>query len=415
MSTTAQPLDVDAVRSLFPALARQDGDGPAAYLDGPAGTQVPTAVIDAMAGVMQRGVANLGGHFATSRDAEEITAAAREAIGDLFGAPAAQIAFGQNMTSLTFAVSRAIAAEWDEGDEIVVTALDHDANVTPWRRAARERGVTVRTVPFSPQTGALDLGALRAVLGERTRLVAVTCASNALGTVTPLDEIVGIAHHHGALVYADAVHYAAHRLLDVGATGVDFAVASAYKFFGPHTGALYGRADHLERLDAYKVIPAPDSGPGKWETGTQSFASLAGVTAAVDYLAALGSGDGRRQRLVEAFAAIRSHEESLAGRFLAGLAEMPRITLHGSSDASRPGDRVSTFAIAVDGLSPSTVASHLGRRGIYVWDGHYYAVSAMRHLGVLDDGGLVRIGFVHYNTPGEVDRVLTALEELPAR
>lgn len=414
MSAAVQPLDIDAVRSRFPALHHDDGDGPTAYLDGPAGTQVPVDVIEAMQAVMERGVGNLGGSFASSRYAQEITEAARAAIGDLFAASPDQIAFGQNMTSLTFAVSRAIATEWAEGDDIVVTDLDHDANVTPWRRAAAERGVTVRTVPFSPETGALDLDGLAAAVGERTRLVAVTCASNALGTITPLGDIVRLAHRTGALVYADAVHYAAHRLLDVAASGVDFAVASAYKFFGPHTGALYGRAEHLERLPAYKVLPAPDQGPGKWETGTQSFASLAGVTAAVDYLAGLGSGSSRRDRLVDAFTAIRAHEEALAARFLAGVAEMPRVTVYGPSDASRPGDRVSTFAVAVDGLHPSAVAEHLGRQGIYVWDGHYYAVSAMRRLGLLEEGGLVRIGFVHYTTPGEVDRVLTALEGLPA-
>jgi cysteine desulfurase family protein (TIGR01976 family) len=412
MTATGRPFDITAIRARFPALSREDGGVPAAYLDGPAGTQVPVDVITAMRRVMECGVSNLGGHFATSREAEAITDAARQAMADFLGGSPDGVVFGQNMTSLTFAVSRAVAADWAQGDEIVVTALDHDANVTPWRRIAAERGVSVHTVPFAVDDGMLDLGALDEAITERTRLVAVTCASNALGSVTPIGDIVRRAHRVGAVVYADAVHYSAHRLLDVRDLGVDFVAASAYKFFGPHTGVLYGRTDHLERLPASKVVPAPETGPGRWETGTQSFEALAGVTAAVDYLASLGTGSTRRERLLSAFEAIRSHEESLIGRFLAGLAELPRVRLYGPAASGGTGDRVSTFAIGVEGSSPAEVAEYLGRRGIYVWDGHYYAVEAMKHLGVLDSGGLVRIGFVHYSTADEVDRVLTSLEAL---
>jgi cysteine desulfurase family protein (TIGR01976 family) len=415
MNPSVRSLDIAAVRARFPALSRDDGGGPAAFLDGPAGTQTPAEVIAAMGGVMERGVSNLGGHFAPSRDAEAITDEARRAMADFFGGTAEGVVFGQNMTSLTFAVSRAIAADWAEGDEIVVTALDHDANVTPWRRIAAEHGVGVRTVPFSIDDGMLDVEAMEGVVTERTRLVAVTCASNALGTVTPLGDIVTMAHRVGALVYADAVHYSAHRLLDVTELGVDFVAASAYKFFGPHVGVLYGRTDHLERLPAYKVAPAPDTGPARWETGTQSFESLAGVAAAVDYLASLGEGPSRRHRLLSAFEAIRWHEEALATRFIAGLSEMPRIRLYGAADPGGLEHRVSTFAVAADGISPAEAAAELGKRGIYVWDGHYYAVEAMRHLGVLDSGGLVRIGFVHYSTADEVDRVLAELERLTVR
>ncbi len=401
-------LDVAAVRASFPGLAREVDGAPAVYLDGPGGTQAAAPVIDAMAGHLRSGTSNLGGGFATSEDVEQITRAARRAGADLLNASPEEIVFGQNMTSLTFALSRALADTWRAGDEIVVTNLDHDANITPWVLAATGRGVAVRRVDFDPDGGCvLDYDGLAAAVGPRTRVVAVTHASNAVGTVVDMGRVVEIAHGGGALVYADAVHYAPHRLVDVHATGVDFLAASAYKFFGPHTGMLYGRADLLERLDAYKVRPAPSSGPGKWETGTQSFESLAGVTAAVDYLAGLGEGNGRRERLAAAFAAIGDHEQALAARFLAGLEELPGVRLYGHP---HPGAaRTPTFAVAVDGVHPDEVQRRLGEQGIFVWSGHYYAVAVMERLGVLERGGLVRVGFVHYNTAAEVDRVLAAL------
>ncbi len=403
--------DVAAVRTRFPALGRIVAGEPAAYLDGPGGTQAAAPVIDAMAAVLGDGVSNLGGGFAASDAAEEVTEHARRAGADLMNADPGEIVFGQNMTSLTFALSRALARAWEPGDEIVVTNLDHDANVTPWVMAAADRGVTVRRVDFVPEDGcALDLAALEAAVGPRTRLVAVTHASNAVGTVVDVGRVAEIAHAAGALVYADAVHYAPHRLLDVRATGVDFLAASAYKFFGPHTGLLYGRRELLERLDAYKVRPAPAEPPGKWETGTQSFESLAGVTAAVDYLASLGPGTDRRGRLAAGYAAIAEHERRLAERFLAGLVEQPRIRLYGHPTAGE--HRAPTFALAVEGVAPDDVQRRLGERGIFVWSGHYYAVAVMERLGVLDGGGLVRIGFVHYNTTNEVDRVLVALDSL---
>jgi cysteine desulfurase family protein (TIGR01976 family) len=405
-------LDVDAVRRRFPSLGRTEHGTPVAYLDGPAGTQVPVDVIEAMSAHLRSGTANLGGSFAVSTETAAVADAARRACADLLGAASNEIVFGQNMTSLTFAVSRAVAAAWRPGDEVVVTALDHDANITPWRRAAAERGATVRTVPFSTDDGMLDVDALAEAVGERTVLVAVTAASNALGSVTPLGDLVDIAHRSGALVYADAVHYSAHRRLDVATLGVDFVAASAYKFFGPHTGILYAREEHLEAMSPYKVVPAPDTGPEKWETGTQSFESLAGVAAAVDYLASLGAGADRRSRLDDAFAAIRSHEADLTARFLAGLSEMPGVRLFGVADPARIDDRVSTFALSVKGVHPARVAEYMAGCGINVWHGHYYAVSVMERLGTLDTGGLVRVGFVHYNTRDEVDRALTALEEL---
>ncbi|MCU0281887.1 MAG: cysteine desulfurase-like protein, partial [Acidimicrobiia bacterium] len=278
-------LDVSAVRSRFPALSRTEEGRPVAYLDGPGGTQVPAGVIEAMAGRLRVGTSNIGGAFGASLEADAVVEAAREATADLLGGRPEEVAFGQNMTSLTFAVSRALARSWGPGDEVVVTRLDHDANVTPWRLAAADRGAAVRLVDFDPADGTLDLAHLERVLGSRTRLLAVTAASNALGTVPPVRRAADLAHAAGALVYIDAVHYTPHRLVDVAALGADFLACSAYKFFGPHTGVLWGREALLEALEAYKVVPAPDSGPGKWETGTQSFESLAGVAAAVDYLA----------------------------------------------------------------------------------------------------------------------------------
>jgi cysteine desulfurase family protein (TIGR01976 family) len=364
-----------------------------------------------MAGVHRRGISNLGGGFPGSDAAERITAEARSALADLFAASPGEIVFGQNMTSLTFAVSRALARDWGPGDEIVVTLLDHDANVTPWRLAAEDRGATVRTVPFDPAGGRLEPEAVAAAVGPKTRLVAVTHASNALGTVPDIGAIVEIAHSVGALAYVDAVHYTPHGLVDVAALGCDFLVASAYKFYGPHLGALYGRAEHLERFDTYRVIPAPPSGPGKWETGTQSFEALAGATAAVEHIASLGAGASRRDRIVDAQRRVGAHERTLMHQFLAGAAEIPGLRVYGITD--HLGERVPTFSVAVEGIAPARAVAHLRDAGLWVRSGHFYAVGVMEHLGVLDGGGLIRIGFVHYTTAGDVDRTLDALDGLP--
>jgi len=404
----------DGVRPLFPALARTEQGRPVAYLDGPGGTQVPAGVIEAMARRLREGTSNLGGPFGASRDAEAAVGAAREAAADLLGGRPDEVAFGQNMTSLTFAMSRALGRRWGPGDEVVVTRLDHDANVAPWCRAAADWGAGVRVVDFDPTDGTLDLAHLESLVGERTRLVAVTAASNALGTVPPVRRVADLAHAAGALVYVDAVHHAPHRFIDVGALGADFLACSAYKFFGPHTGVLWGRGELLGTTEAYKVAPAPDAGPDKWETGTQSFESLAGVAAAVDYLAGLGDGNTRRERLQSAYATIRAHEEALAARFLEGIREIPGLRLYGLADPGRLGERTPTFALSVEGLPPAEAARRLGEQGIYTWHGDYYAVGVMEHLGVAAGGGLLRIGFVHYNTTEEVDRVLGALAGLRA-
>ncbi len=386
-----------------------DGN-PVAYLDGPGGTQVPDSVITAMGEVLSAGVSNLGGPFDRSRYAADITRTARSAMMDFFAGSDGDVVFGPNMTTLTFAVSRAIAATWNAGDNVVVTNLDHDANVTPWTVAAAERDVEVRVADIDPDTTALDLSSLESAIDQNTRLVAVCAASNAVGTVVPVERVSALARPAGALVYVDAVHYSAHRLPRPQEWDVDFAVCSPYKFFGPHAGVLWGRKDRLAELDPYKVVPAPDRVPDRWETGTASFEAMAGVTAAVDYLADLGEGDDRVERLESGFAAIRAHEETLAGRFLGGVAEIPHVSLHGPGGDGP--DRVATFAVSVAGRDPREVTRYLGESGIYAWDGHYYAIAVMRRLGLLDSGGATRIGFVHYSTAEEVDRVLGALAGL---
>jgi cysteine desulfurase family protein (TIGR01976 family) len=399
--------DLAAVRGRFPALGRSENGLSAAYLDGPGGTQVPLSVIDAMSTVLAEGVSNLGGDFGASRDAERITDEARAAIARLFNAAPEEIVFGQNMTSLTFAMSRALTRTWDSGDSIVLTSLDHDANFTPWDMAADDSGVYARVAEFDPATGLLDPGAVTDLIDDTTRLVAVCLASNALGTVVDVASIAAAAHEVGALVYVDAVHAAPHRLIDVAALECDFLVASSYKFYGPHTGALFGRSELLDSLDAYKVRPAPADGPGKWETGTQSFESLAGVAAAVDHIASLGEGEGRGA-LVSAYEAIAAHERALGQRFIEGVSDLDGVNLYGVPEID--DRRVTTFAVAVDGTSPEAVAAEMARRGIYVWAGHYYAVNVMDRLGA--PGGLVRIGLCHYNSAEEVDRALEVLADL---
>jgi cysteine desulfurase family protein (TIGR01976 family) len=401
-------LDTTAIRSTFPALARTVDGRPAAYLDGPGGTQVHASVIRAMSGFMERGGSNLHGSFVSSAETDAVLDGARSAVADLFGATPGEIAFGQNMTSITYSVSRAIARRWSPGDNVVVTRLDHDANVAPWLQAAADRGVEVRFVDFLPDHGCqLDLASLESVVDTRTRLVACTLASNAVGTITPIDRVVDIAHAAGALTYVDAVHYTPHGLVDVVGADTDFLVASAYKWFGPHTGCLYGKRDLLTSLEPYKLRPSPDTAPDRWETGTQSFESLAGVTAAVDYIASLGHGPTRRDQIVSAYDAIRRHEMHLSDRFLSRIAEIPGVTLFGESGAA---GRTPTFAISVDDRAPGDVAATLGEAGCFVWSGDYYAYEVMRRLGRSD--GLVRIGFVHYNTIDEVDRVVDLIQDL---
>jgi cysteine desulfurase family protein (TIGR01976 family) len=410
MTGANQDLDVEAIRAMFPALNRREHGHPVAYLDGPGGTQVPQTVIDAMSAVLGHGVSNLGGGFGASHDAEEAVTQARAAMADFCACDPSEISFGQNMTSITFAVSRALSRSWRSGDAIVLTSLDHDANFTPWVRAAEDNGVEVRIAEFDPTTGTLEPEAVARVLDDRVRLVATCVASNAIGSIVDVEAITRVAHEAGALVYLDAVHAGPHRLLDVRSIDCDFLVVSSYKFFGPHTGILFGKLDLLAELDFYKVRPAPSDPPDKLETGTQSFESIAGVTAAVEYLAGLGDGEGRRARLESGYRRIAEHETNLGQRFIEGVAGLDRVAIHGAP--SMGGRRVATFAISVDGMAADDVAARLSAQGIYVWSGHYYALNAIERLGFLEAGGLARIGFVHYNTVAEVDRCLEALVAL---
>jgi cysteine desulfurase family protein (TIGR01976 family) len=424
---------VGEVRAQFPALSREHDGRPYVYLDGPGGTQVPRQTIDAMGDYLGRFNAKHEGAFPTSEESDAMLAAVHAAAADYVGAAdAGEVVFGQNMTTLTFALSRAIGRTLKAGDEIVVTRLDHDANVAPWLALEEERGVRVRWVGIHEEDCTLDLDDLERALGPRTRLVAVGLASNAVGTLNPIPKIVGMAHAAGALTYVDAVHAAPHVPLDVAALGTDFLVCSPYKFFGPHLGLLYGRRDLLENLTAYKVRPAADEPPGKWETGTPPAESLAGLLATFGYLEWLGETSGgsgaggsgagasgaattRRVRLRAAMAVIGATERGLARRALTALGDVPGLRLRGIVDPNRLAERVPTFAFTLAGHSPRQVATELGRRGIAVWDGDYYAYELIRALGLADSGGMVRVGFVHYNTAAEIDRLVEALAEIALR
>lgn len=410
------PLDVNWVRAQFPSLGQSVNGHPATFLDGPAGTQVSQRVIDAFRDYFGHSNANTCGQFATSRRTDEMIASARAAMADLFNCAADEISFGPNMTTITFALARAIGRELAPGDEIMVTTLDHDANVAPWR-ALEERGVVVRQADIRVEDCTLDMDDLRSKVNSRTRLVAVGYAANAVGTINPVGEIVRIAHAAGAMAFIDAVHYAPHGSIDVRALDCDFLVCSPYKFFGPHMGCLYGKREALMRFRPYKVRPAPEALPDRWETGTQTHEGIAGIAAAVDYLAKLGrranpatAGD-RRAELVGAYRAIRKHEMSLAARMIPGLLEITGLRFFGISDAARFGERVPTVAVRLAGQTPQAAAKFLGDRGIFTWDGNYYALNLTERLGVEKDGGLLRIGLVHYNTAEEVERLLGALRE----
>jgi cysteine desulfurase family protein (TIGR01976 family) len=415
----AAPLDVAWVRAQFPSLKLTVGGHPAAFLDGPAGTQVSQRVMDAVRDYFETSNANTCGAFATSRRNDAMIARARAAMADLVNCAPEEIFFGPNMTTLTFALARGIGRELSPGDEIVITTLDHDANVAPWR-ALEERGVTIRQADIREADCTLDLDDLRSKINSRTRLVAVGYASNAVGTINPVAEVVRLAHAAGALAFVDAVHYAPHGSIDVRALDCDFLACSAYKFFGPHIGVVFGKREQLLRFRPYKVRPAPETLPDRWETGTQVQEGLAGVEAAVEYLAELGrrtdpGAANRRAALVAAYRAIRAHEMTLAARMITGLCKIPGLRFYGISDAARFSERVPTVAVRLAGHTPLEVATFLGDRGIFTWDGNYYALNLTERLGVERDGGLLRIGLVHYNTADEVDRLLATLREFPAR
>lgn len=409
------PLDPAALRPRFPSLGRLVAGRPAAFLDGPGGSQAPDVVIAAVAAYLQRSNANLGGAFATSVESEALYTEAREAAADFTGSSPDEIAFGANMTSLNFLLSRAFARTLRPGDEIVVTQLDHDANVSPWLWAARDFGLTVRTAPLRPEDGTLDLDALEALVGERTRVVAFTLASNALGTRPDARRIVRAAHAAGAIAWADAVHAAPHARLDRAGLEIDVLLCSPYKFFGPHLGLAAIRKDLAERWPVDRVRPADEHPAGhRFEAGTQSHEALAGLVAAVDFLAGLGDGPTRRARLDAAYGRIAKHEAALSARALRRLGAIPGLRLFGITDPDRLGERTPTFSFRLDGVAPRRVAEELGRRGIFVWDGNFYALEPMKALG-LEDGGAVRAGFLLYTTAEEVARLADAVAEIAAR
>jgi cysteine desulfurase family protein (TIGR01976 family) len=410
--------DVEALRRRFPALAIEDGGRPVALFDGPGGTQVPDSVIAAIGDYYRTANANHDGPFLTSRRSDAAVHEAHQAMADMLGAGSAdEIKFGANMTSLTFHVSRSIGATMAPGDEIVVTILDHEGNVGPWKAIAADRGLVVRTVDIRDSDVTLDLATLDAVLGPRTKLVAVGYASNAVGTINPVAEIVRRAHAVGAWTYIDAVHAAPHLPIDVQALETDFLACSTYKFFGPHAGVLYGRSEILDALPAYKLVPATD----RFETGTGNFEGLAGVTAAVEYLADVGvayggagSGASRRERVLAGMSAIRAYELDLYRHLVDGLEAIPGLTLYGITDRARFDHRTPTAALRLAGIAPRDIAEALGREGIAVWDGDFYATGLIERLGLADRGGVVRIGLTHYNNATEVDRLVDALGRIAA-
>jgi cysteine desulfurase family protein (TIGR01976 family) len=413
-------LDINWVRSQFPSIAQTVNGHPAAFLDGPGGTQVPQRVIDAISGYLRRDNANTGGAYATSRNTDAMLAEARAAMADFLNCGADEIVFGPNMTTLTYAMSRAIGRDLGPGDEILVTRLDHDANVSPWL-ALEEKGVTIRWAEIHEDSCTLDLADLASKINERTKLVAVGYASNAVGTINPVKAIVRLAHAAGALAYVDAVHYGPHGLIDVAALDCDFLVCSTYKFFGPHMGVLFGKREHLQRLQPYKVRPLTDAVPSRWEWGTLNHECIAGITACVEYIADLGrrslpAAVGGRAAIIAAFEAIHHYEYGLMTRLMTGLSQISRIKVYGITDPARFAERCPTIALRVvnqhNDQTPLALSTKLGDKGFFTWDGNYYALNLTERLDVEKSGGFLRIGLVHYNTADEVDRLLAALREI---
>jgi cysteine desulfurase family protein (TIGR01976 family) len=399
---------LDAVRGHFPALARPQGETTVAYFDGPGGTQVPRAVAEAMTDYLFHHNANTHWVYPTSAETDALIAGARAAAADFLNAAPEEIVFGNNMTTLTFHVARALGAGWTRGDEVVVTELDHHANVAPWRRLAAERGITVRTVRMTPDTGTLDWEDLERQVGARTKLLAIGAASNALGTITDVQRASALAHAHGALAFVDAVHYAPHHLVDVRAIGCDLLACSAYKFYGPHIGILFGRGDLLGRIDVPKLAPSPDTIPERLETGTQNHEGIVGAAAAIDFLASLGSGATRRARLVSAFAALHERGRPLFAAMWEGLRAIPGVTVYGPPPEA---PRTPTIAFTVEGMVADDVSRALVDDGVYVSSGDFYAATVVERIGHAADG-VVRAGCACYTSADEVARLVAGVARL---
>src|ERR1700677_3337155 len=409
-------LDLAWVRAQFPALAQKVNGQPAVFLDGPGGTQVPQRVIDAIADYLAHNNANTGGAYLTSRNTDRMIAETRLAMGDFLNCDADEIVFGPTMTTLTYAMSRALGRDLGPGDEIVLTLLDHDANFSPWK-ALEEKGVNIRAVRFNEGDCTLDMRDLAAKIGERTKIVAVGYASNAVGTINNVAEVVRLARQAGALRYVDAVHCAPHGPIEVRALDCDFLVCSTYKFFGPHMGVLYGKREHLKRLRPYKVRPNTDDIPYFWEWGTLNPECIAGTKASIDYWEELGrrprpTAPTRRAAILAAHEVIREHEHKMTEKMIAGLQTIPGLKLYGITDPQQFNRRCATFGVRIEGHTPLELATKLGGRGFFTWDGNYYALNLTEQLGVEQLGGFLRIGLVHYNTVEEVERLLSALQEI---
>jgi cysteine desulfurase family protein (TIGR01976 family) len=415
MSRTQASFDIQWMREQFPSFKRKVNGYAAAFLDGPGGTQVPQGVIDAISDYLVRCNANTHGQYATSRESDEVIAQAHQAMADFLNCDADEVAFGANMTTLTLSLSRAVGRTLQAGDEVLVTRLDHSANVSPWV-ALEELGVRIQRVDFNPSDCTLDLEQLKSKLNGRTRMVAVGYASNAVGTINPVAEITRMAHAAGAQVFIDAVHYAPHGLIDVRAIDCDFLACSPYKCFGPHSGVLYGKRERMQALKPYKVRPASNELPHAWETGTQNHECMAGVLAAVEYIASIGNYNAgtltRRESLKLAYAAIHQHERRLTEKLISGLLAISGVTVYGITDAPRFDRRVGTVSIRMKGHTPHDIAKHLGEKGLFTWDGNFYALDLTERLGVEGDGGLLRIGVLHYNTEEEIERLLAELRSL---
>jgi cysteine desulfurase family protein (TIGR01976 family) len=419
--------DLESVRSQFPALSITDAGVRRIYFDNPAGTQVPVGVANAMSDCLLNKNANLGGFFASSVDAGQVVDEARAAMADFLNAPSVdEIIFGQNMTTITLHMSRSLGGLLRPGDEIVLSQMDHDANVWPWVLLARDLELNVRWLPFNKETFEFDIDVLDGLLTDRTRLLCVGGASNLTGTINDIAAICGKARDAGAITYVDAVQSAPHIAIDVQQIGCDFLVCSAYKFFGPHQGILWGRRELLERLAPYKVRPAPDEIPGCFETGTQSHEGFAGVAAAVDYFAWIGESmaqehmdhwsrlSGRRQFLHAAMDFLFAYEKLLAEHLIDGLMQLDGVMVQGLSAADAMQRRVPTVAFTHDSVAPATIAESLAQQNIFVWHGHNYAIEVAKTLGLYETGGAVRIGPVHYNSHAEIDELLTALSSIVA-
>jgi cysteine desulfurase family protein (TIGR01976 family) len=401
----------ERVRADFPVFERRIAGKPIAFFDGPGGSQVPLDVAEAMAVYLTMHNANTHGRFATSEETDAILFAAREAAADFVNGGADEIVFGNNMTTLTFHLSRALGRTWGPGDEVIVTELDHQANVAPWRQMARDNGMTVRVVPLDRETLQLDYDAFQSLLSDRTKLVAIGAASNAVGTVNDVRRVASAARAVGALTFVDAVHYAPHFLVDVEELGCDFLACSSYKFFGPHAGILWGRHELLERLEPYKVPPASNDAPERWETGTQNHEAIAGILACIGWIASIAGDDGddRREALGRSYRAMHAHESALFRMLEDGLRAIPGVRFHG---VARGQPRTPTSAFTVEGCTPDEVARRLGEEGVFVWNGDFYATTVCDALGLSDCGGLVRAGVAPYCTEDDVRRLIDGVARI---